>query len=234
MQQNIANLKRDFAYAPLAAVLNLGEGEKKVWITLFTFQGQNDYCFPSLEAIRKRMGECMSTSRISRITTQLVKKGWLQKWRRGRRNQYRVLYPQDLLFVPDFGSLSSGKEKSKPSNSNREVRLNKESHATTTNKESIDKKKYKIPQAGRFGYDQLLKRPDEDDSYFLSKYGQEFVDYARSIGFSPFEYEEFLETQKISHFNEYLLKIGISQEKIEKAEEDYANARRTITDYQVA
>jgi predicted transcriptional regulator len=100
----ISNIKTDFAFAPLAAVMNLGAGESKVWMALFTIQGVNTYCFPSLDYIRKRLGFCMSKARISQITNQLVKKGWLEKIRKGRRNNYIVKLPSDLLFQPDFSS----------------------------------------------------------------------------------------------------------------------------------
>lgn len=242
---NITNIKKDFAYAPLVAVLNLGEGEKKVWLTLFTFQGQNEYCFPSLEAIRKRMANCMSTSRISRITSQLVKKGWLEKWRKGRRNQYRVLFPQDMLFVPDFGSLSTQSENAK-SNSNKSLysktdKSNKQGSLNLeTKKQSVfrlekesepeidfDPRDYRIHGAGRFGSYYLKKYPNQDDSYWEQKYGKEWVEYGRSLGLSPDNYEGFIKIHEVESYEEYLIKSGeMTREEIDAKEEEYHNGKK--------
>lgn len=115
MDNSISNIKRDFSFAPLAAVMNLGAGESKVWMALFTIQGVNTHCYPSLDYIRKRLGYCISKARISQITSQLVKKGWLEKIRKGRRNHYVVKIPSDLLFQPDFSAGLNSEQAIKPS-----------------------------------------------------------------------------------------------------------------------
>ncbi|PJZ51604.1 helix-turn-helix domain-containing protein [Leptospira adleri] len=99
--------KKDFEFAPLSALLNLPYSEAIVWIVLWSFQGHNANCWPTLNTISRRLGGRLKPRRISQLTNKLVKRGWLIKQRRGNRrsNIYVVTIPTDLLFVPDFTSL---------------------------------------------------------------------------------------------------------------------------------
>lgn len=108
--------KLAFVQAPLQAMLNLPQNQAAVWYALLTFQGSNDRCWPTLEAVSKRLNGAFKPKNISKITKALESKGWLKKIRRGhgRSNVYFVVIPEDCLFVPDFNSqyqtLSTKKE----------------------------------------------------------------------------------------------------------------------------
>lgn len=214
------NIKRDFAYAPLVAILNLPKSEEKVWITLFTFQGMNDYCFPSQEAIKRRMGNCMSVSRISRIITQLQKKGWVEKWRKGRRNQYRVCVPSDILFQPDFTSLND------TSSSNNSYRKSKVETLPA-------KKKEVLPQAKEEKKSHIVSREidEHNDRKYIDMYSREWVRYGRSLGMTPEFYHEFCEYHEVSDYLEY---IRVYSEKFKKNDSSKVTQEAKNYDYQVA
>lgn len=97
--------KKTFTFAPLTAIMNLGPSESMVWTCMLTFQGNNKYAWPTLEAISKRLGGKLRPKRISQVIIQLEKKGWMKKIRRGygKSNLYQCITPEDLLFQPNFG-----------------------------------------------------------------------------------------------------------------------------------
>jgi len=101
----------DYRCDPLTAQMNLPPSEAIVWTTLWTFQGNNEYAFPSLAAISERMGGMLKPKRISQIIQKLKKKGWLDAKKVGYRgtNHYRVFVPEDLLFKPNFGKREKNK-----------------------------------------------------------------------------------------------------------------------------
>jgi hypothetical protein len=98
-------IKKKFTFAPLTALMNLGPSESMVWTCMLTFQGNNKYAWPTLEAVSKRLGGKLKPKRISQILIQLQKKGWMHKIRRGygKSNLYQCLTPDNLLFQPNFG-----------------------------------------------------------------------------------------------------------------------------------
>lgn len=95
-----------YEFNPLVAQLNLPEKQSLVWTCLWTFQGQNEDCFPSLQAISERLGGAISPKAISKHIQALSKSGWLRIVRRGfgRSNRYTVLVPDDILFKANFSS----------------------------------------------------------------------------------------------------------------------------------
>ncbi|WCL51446.1 helix-turn-helix domain-containing protein [Leptospira sp. GIMC2001] len=96
--------KKKFTFAPLTALLNLSGQKALVYTTLLTFQGANEYAWPTLQAISDRMGGKIKPKRISQITNELKREGWLIIIRRGfgRSNKYQCTFPPDLLFVPNY------------------------------------------------------------------------------------------------------------------------------------
>lgn len=107
---------QSFTCDPLTAQMNLPQSESLVWTVLWTFQGSNDYAFPSLAAISERLGGMLKPKRISQIIQKLKKKGWLEAKKVGYRgtNHYRVMIPEDLLFVPNFAKREKNKKLGKP------------------------------------------------------------------------------------------------------------------------
>lgn len=69
----------------------------RVYVSLSSFQGGGEHCWPSREEIAERAG--MSIAQVSRATEQLEKSNWIKKSRRSAKNQtnvYEVLFAGDV------------------------------------------------------------------------------------------------------------------------------------------
>jgi hypothetical protein len=65
----------------------------RVFVSIASFQGTDDICYPSIDKISERAG--VHVKKISTHTNNLVDYGWIQKVRVGKgvNNRYRCLFP---------------------------------------------------------------------------------------------------------------------------------------------
>lgn len=89
-----------YLFAPLEALTDplLTDPERRVLLALFSFKSRNaDEVWPSSDALSERSG-VRDKSRLSKLLGSLVRKGWINKERKGwsGRNRYELLYPGRL------------------------------------------------------------------------------------------------------------------------------------------
>lgn len=95
--------------------------ELKVYVVLLSFAGPNVTCYPSVNAMRERMGRTMSRRTIERCIKNLIKLGWLKKeYRRGRSSLFTITTP-GLLFGIDYEQAPSQPKKQKPTVNNPHI-----------------------------------------------------------------------------------------------------------------
>lgn len=89
--------------APLEALTDdrLTDPERRVLLALYSFRGKNtNTVWPKLDALAGRC-HIKDTTRISKVTTALAKKGWLSKKRRGFTGlvSYEMTIPEDCAYM---------------------------------------------------------------------------------------------------------------------------------------
>jgi len=94
--------------APLEALTDalLTDPERRVLLALFSYRGKNtDTVWPRLETLSER-ANIKDKTRVSKLTTSLVEKGWLTKKKRGFTggNVYTLIVPARLDRVVESGS----------------------------------------------------------------------------------------------------------------------------------
>jgi predicted transcriptional regulator len=87
-----------FILAPLEVLTDarLSDPERKVLLALYSFRGRDtNIVYPSAEKIAQRCG-FKDKTRISKLTSSLAKKGWLEKTRQGFTNRinYQMTCPE--------------------------------------------------------------------------------------------------------------------------------------------
>lgn len=89
--------------APLEALTDtrLSGPERRVLLALYSFRNKNaDTVWPSAEAIAARSG-LKDKTYVSKMTTGLAKKGWIEKKRRGYTggNEYKLTVPEEAETI---------------------------------------------------------------------------------------------------------------------------------------
>lgn len=104
--------------APLEVLTtrSLTEVERRVLLVLYSFRGKNtEVVFPGIDAIADRAGYKDKT-RVSKITSSLARKGWLEKRKKGFTgcNSYRLIVPEHESEDPNLDPDAKLDQEAKP------------------------------------------------------------------------------------------------------------------------